>query len=65
MNSKPVKPGVRTTKFFLSAIAVALSVAYSLDLIPESGPGAKAAGVLAASLAVVGYSVSRSVAKRQ
>ncbi|MFH1186145.1 MAG: hypothetical protein V1755_14070 [Chloroflexota bacterium] len=58
-----IKPGYRSTEFWMSIFAVALGAAMSSGLIPTEGPWPKIAGIVAAVLGALGYSVSRGLAK--
>lgn len=63
---KVVKPGYRTTEGWLTAIALAISMLYALDLVAPEGTSsiAKALALIAGVLATMGYSVSRGLAKK-
>ena len=62
-NTSTVKPGWKTTEFWLSLLALLLSAAYIAGLVPDSGPWAKIAAFGAIALTLLGYNVSRGVAK--
>lgn len=57
------KPGYRTTEFYLSALAMVLTLAFASGLLKDGTPVEKAAAFVAAALTAVGYSVARAKAK--
>ncbi len=59
------KPGIKTTEFWLSAIAVLLGVLISAGLVDPEGTSEmdQIAGVIVAGLGSAGYAVSRGKAK--
>lgn len=59
------KPGWQTTEFWLSLAAVLVSFAISQHIVPDDTIWAKLLGILAAALTALGYSVSRSMVKRE
>ena len=61
----PMKPGWKTTEFILSTLTALLGIAIAGGFIDIEGVSAldKIAGLTAAALAAVGYSVSRSKVK--
>lgn len=58
-----MKPGIKTTEFWLSLLAVLLGGAYAVDLVPTEGIWAKLAGLAAVTLTAFGYTVMRGKAK--
>ncbi len=58
-----VKPGWRTSEFWLKLAAIVLSALFASDVIPTSGPASKIAAVSAFALMSLGYTVSRSIVK--
>jgi len=62
---EPVKPGWRTTEFILSTLTALLGIAIAGGFIDLEGVSAldKIAGLAAAALAALGYSVSRGKVK--
>lgn len=58
-----MKPGYKTTEFWLSLAAVLVGVFLASGIIPESGPWAQVIGVISGVLGAMGYSVSRGIAK--
>ena len=62
----PVKPGVKTTEFYLTVAAVAVSAVMAFQGAFNATPGTlvlKAAAGLGAVLAVLGYQQSRATVK--
>lgn len=59
-----MKSGYRTTEFWLSLAAALVGSLLAAGAFPSESPWARALGALAASLAALGYSVSRGAAKR-
>lgn len=59
----PVKPGWRTTEFYLSSAAVLLGVLYASGLITTGSPWDRLAGIAATLLAAMGYTVVRGSVK--
>ena len=58
-----VKPGYKTTEFYLSTAATVLGLIFAAGIIPSAGPWAQIAGLAASVLGALGYSVSRGLAK--
>ncbi len=60
-----MKPGYKTTEFWMSAVAVLIGLAYGSGAIaPEGTSGIeKAVALVAGALAAFGYSWSRGAAK--
>jgi len=58
------KPGVKSSEFWLSLLAVALDAAVVTGLIPTEGTAAKVAATVMIVLAALGYTAARTVAKR-
>lgn len=67
-NELIVKPGWKTTEFWLSAVTVILSLLWGAGVIdPEAANGSTAnrvVALVASALAAVGYTVSRGMAKK-
>ena len=59
----PMKPGIKTTEFWLSLLAMLVTALYASGLIGEGGTVAKVASFVALVLTSLGYTVSRSLAK--
>lgn len=60
----PVKPGYKTSEFWLAFASSVLAAFLSSGLLPESHPAVKVAAFCAAALASLGYSVSRAHVKK-
>jgi len=58
-----MKPGWKTTEFWLSLLAVAVTVLMSSDVLPEDSSAVKIASSVSAMLAALGYTVVRSAIK--
>ena len=58
-----MKPGIKTTEFWLSFLAATLSFALASDVLPSSGPWMDVVSFAAGILATMGYTVSRAVVK--
>lgn len=58
------KPGWKTSEFWLTAISMAVSLAFASGLIPTDSAIDKLLGLIAAALGGLGYSVSRGLAKK-
>lgn len=59
----PVKPGHRTSEFYVHWAAIILSALFAADVIPTSGLAAKLAAMACSILLSLGYTVSRTVIK--
>lgn len=59
-----VKPGYKSTEFWLSSIAILVGIVMASGAIVEDSPVAQAIGVAASVLGAMGYSVSRGMAKK-
>lgn len=59
-----IKPGWKTTEFWLSVIAAIVGLLFASDAIPTDSPIAKALGGVATALSAMGYSVARGMAKK-
>lgn len=60
---KQKKPGIKSTEFWLTAVACLCGLLYSSGLIAPDSGGDKALGLFATVLGAMGYSVSRSMVK--
>ncbi len=60
----PVKPGYKTTEFWLSTAATAVGILLASGIVPESGSWSQVVGLICAVLGSFGYTVSRGMAKR-
>lgn len=59
----PVKPGYKTTEFYMTKLALILTALYATGVIPTSGTAAQVAAIIASALGVLGYTVLRSSVK--
>jgi hypothetical protein len=59
-----LKPGYRTTEFWLSLAATLLGAAFASGLIPTDSKWEQVLGLAASVLASFGYTVSRTLVKR-
>ncbi len=59
----PVKPGIRSTEFWLTLAAKALGILFATGVLGNGTTAMRIAGVAAAILGVLGYTVSRAVVK--
>lgn len=62
--TKPAKPGYKTTEFWLSLAAMLLSAAWASGAISDGGTIDKVIGMVASVLTALGYTVARSKAKQ-
>jgi hypothetical protein len=62
-DSTPVKPGWKTTEFWLSAAATITGLLLASGAINSGSGFDKVIGVVASALAAMGYAVSRGNAK--
>ena len=61
---EPVKPGYKTTEFWLSAVAVLLGLAMASGLIPSDSAWDQAVGLVVSALAAMGYTGARAGVKK-
>lgn len=61
--SIPVKPGFKTTEFWLSLIVTVATLAIASGTIPTDNPYVQIASAIAAALSQAGYSFSRASTK--
>ena len=59
-----VKPGYKTTEFWLSLTAILVGAAIASGVFPVDSNGDKLLGLVATVLSSVGYTVSRSLVKK-
>jgi hypothetical protein len=59
----PIKPGYKTTEFWLSVLAIVVGGLVSSGAFVE-GPFAQVLGVVQSTLVALGYTVARGLAKR-
>lgn len=66
--SKPevqdVKPGFKTTEFYLSSLAMIVSIVYASGIVESGSNIDKVIGFISMALVAMGYSVSRGLAKK-
>jgi hypothetical protein len=58
-----VKPGYKTSEFWLKLGALVLTALFASGVIPTSGPVAQVAAIAATMLGALGYTVTRSMVK--
>lgn len=58
-----VKPGYKTTEFWLSAAATAVGLAIGSGIIPTTGTWPQIVGMVTGILGALGYTVSRGAVK--
>ncbi len=59
----PVKPGYKTTEFWLTAVAQVVSVLVASGIVPTEGPWAQAVALVTGVLATLGYQAGRAKVK--
>lgn len=59
----PVKPGYKTTEYWLTKLAILLTALYATGIIPTTGKEAQLAAIAASVLGVFGYAVIRGNVK--
>jgi hypothetical protein len=59
-----VKPGYKTTEFWMTAGATFVGLAIASGVIPETGVWPKVVGLVVAAFTAMGYTVSRGMAKK-
>ena len=60
---KPVKPGYKTTEFWLTLGATAVGLAIASGIVPETGPWPKVVALVVSAFSAMGYTVYRTGAK--
>ena len=58
-----VKPGFKTTEFWLSAAATLVGLAIASGIVPTSGTWPQIVGLVTGVLGALGYTVSRTAVK--
>ena len=58
-----MKPGWKTTEFWLSLVAVLVGAVVASGVVPETGPWSQVIGIVSTVLGALGYSVTRGFAK--
>ena len=61
---KEVKPGWKTTEFWLTVAAAAVGFLYASGAIGDGTQADKVLGIVSGALSALGYSVSRGLAKK-
>ena len=59
----PVKPGYKTTEFWLTAGATVVGLVIASGLVPDTGMWPKVVALVVSAFAAMGYTVSRTVVK--
>lgn len=59
-----IKPGYQTTEFWLTLLAMLMSMAYASGLIGETSAGYKWLTLIAGVLTSLGYTVTRGAVKK-
>ena len=59
-----VKPGYKTTEFWMAAGATFVGLAIASGVIPETGVWPKVVGLVVAAFTAMGYTVSRGMVKK-
>lgn len=63
-NENEVKPGWKTTEFWLSVAAAVVGFVMASGAFGDESSVMKALGLVASGLAVAGYSVARGITKK-
>ncbi len=58
-----VKPGYKTTEFWLSAVATIVGLVLASGIVPSNGPWVQVTGLITGVLGALGYTVSRGNVK--
>lgn len=61
--SSPIKPGLRTSEFYISAVVALVGAMMTLGVFKAGTPYDKMLGVIAMTLSTLGYTVGRSAVK--
>jgi hypothetical protein len=59
----PVKPGYKTTEFWMSAGATLVGLAIASGIVPDTGMWPKIVALVVAAFSAMGYTVSRTNVK--
>lgn len=54
-----MKPGYKTTEFWLSAVATFVGMVVASGIVPSTGPWTQVVGLVTCFLAALGYTVPR------
>lgn len=60
---KELKPGYRTTEFWLSTVACLVGLLLASGALPASGTAVEVVGLIASALSAMGYSIARGKSK--
>lgn len=63
VESPVVKPGYKTTEFWLSAVATIVGLVLASGIVPSNGPWVQVTGLITGVLGALGYTVSRGSVK--
>ena len=63
MTTRASTPGIKTTEFALTVVAVAVGALLSSGLLPAGGVAVKIVGLVVSTLATLGYTASRTCVK--
>ena len=58
-----VKPGYKTTEFWMTAGATFVGLAIASGIVPDTGMWPKVVGLVVAAFTAMGYTVSRTAVK--
>ena len=61
---KSVKPGYKTTEFWMTALATVVGLVAASGVVPDESGLSKLLGLALLGLSQMGYNVSRGLAKR-
>jgi hypothetical protein len=59
-----MKPGYKTTEFWISAICILVSLVWGSGVIGEGTPADRTLATIAGTTSVLGYTISRGIAKK-
>jgi len=59
----PVKPGYKTTEFWMTAGATVVGLAIASGIVPDTGVWPKVVALVISAFAAMGYTVSRTAVK--
>ena len=59
-----VKPGYKTSEFWLTCLATLVGMAIASGMVPETGVWPRVVALVTAALTSMGYTVSRGMAKK-
>ena len=62
-SASPVKPGYKTTEFWLTAGATVVGLVIASGLVPDTGVWPKVVALVVSAFAAMGYTVSRTAVK--